>query len=466
MQQVNTIGRDYTLPQLIKFAAPAIFTDFALSLLRSLDDGLFITRYVGPNAMAAFSIFMSMMMILDSFSALLGGCATLCASKMGAGRGKEAAGDFTTVAIVTACFGIVVAFAGHLFLEPLLRFFGASDTLMPYCYDFANIALWYYPINLMGMLFSRFYVTAGKPKYSMYTMLGNAFCNIFFDWLFVARMGKGMVGVAYANLVGSTLCFLFGFIFYSSKSAEIGFAKPSRNPLKLIARVARVGFPPMISTLTLGISSTISNHVLMGVGGEAAISSYSIVNNIQFMFMSAFFGLYGAVGPLASYAFGEKNGKKLGRVLKQAIALTGLLALLIIALYLVGKNPVTALYVGSGEENTEMRAMIQDGLTVAPCGFIFFGFVVLAEHLFGAIHNTRAAAAVTAAESLIFSNISMLTLPRIFGIWGAWWHFTAHQFCAFLVALYYFRKHRNDYGYGKSGRADALEKPQGTITES
>ena len=466
MQQVNTIGRDYTLPQLIKFAAPAIFTDFALSLLRSLDDGLFITRYIGPNAMAAFSIFMSMMMILDSFSALLGGCATLCASKMGAGRGKEAAGDFTTVAIITACFGIVVSFAGHVFLEPLLRFFGATDTLMPYCYDFANIALWYYPLNLITMLFSRFYVTAGKPKLSMVTMLSHAFCNIFFDWLFVAKMGLEMKGVAYANLMGCLFCFFFGLIFYNTKFAEIGFAKPSRQPLQLIARVARIGFPPMISTLTLGISSTISNHVLLGVGGEAAVSSYTIVNNIQFMFMSAFFGLYGALGPIASYAYGEKNGKKLGRILKQAVLLTGLLALLIIVLYLIGKNPVTALYVGSDAANAEMREMIQDGLTVAPLGFAFFGFVVLAEHLFGAIQNTRAAAVVTAAESLVFSNISMLTLPRIFGIWGAWWHFTAHQFCAFLVALYYFFKHRNDYGYGKSGRADLLEKPQGEITES
>ncbi|MBR5501420.1 MAG: hypothetical protein IKV55_00135, partial [Oscillospiraceae bacterium] len=206
--------------------------------------------------------------------------------------------------------------------------------------------------------------------------------------------------------------------------------------------------------------------VLLSVGGETAVSSYSIVNNIQFMFMSAFFGLYGAVCPLASYAFGEKNGKKLGRVIKQAVVLTALLALLIISLYLCGRNAVTALYVGGENADPEMRQMIKDGLTVAPLGFAFFGFVVLAEHLFGAIQNTRAAAVVTAAESLVFSNISMLTLPRIFGIWGAWWHFTAHQFCAFLVALYYFFKHRNDYGYGKSGRADLLEKPQGEITES
>ena len=95
---------------------------------------------------------------------------------------------------------------------------------------------------------------------------------------------------------------------------------------------------------------------------------------------------------------------------------------------------------------------------VAPLAFIFFGFVVLAEHTFAAIHNSKASTIVTVCENLIFSNLSILTMPYLIGdMWGVWLSFPAYELVTFLVAAFLTWKNRDVYGYGKSGRATAFE---------
>ena len=454
----KSIGRDLTLLELAKVAAAPVFSQFALSLLNTLDNGLFISRFLGTEALAAFSLCMPLMMFMNCIMSLLGGCANHCSTRMGEGRTEEARGDFTTMAIVCVVFGICSATLVTVFMDPLLHFLGATDPkILEYCRIYAGVEVWFFPIQLVSMLFNRFYVPAGKPKFNMVATLTTACCNIFFDWLFVVKIGIGMIGVCIADLVGLVAVTIFGFIFYSGKTCEIGFGKPSKNVFWLIGRVFKLGFPQMVTTLSLSVNHLITNKVLLSVGNELAVSANTIVNNIQFMMMASFFGLYSATTPRASYAYGARDGKKLGRVIKQAIALTAILSAVIISIYLIGHGPIAELYFAS-DADPELRRHVNNGLMVAPLAFIFFGFVVLAEHTFAAIHNSKASTIVTVCENLIFSNLSILTMPYLIGdMWGVWLAFPAYEFVTFLVAAFLTWKHRDVYGYGKSGRATAFE---------
>ncbi|MBR5501419.1 MAG: hypothetical protein IKV55_00130 [Oscillospiraceae bacterium] len=456
--KTQSIGKEITLLEFAKIAAAPVFSQFALSLLNTLDNGLFISRFLGTEALAAFSLCMPLMMFMNCIMSLLGGCANHCSARMGEGRTKDARGDFTTMAIVCVVFGVISATLVTIFMDPLLHFLGATDPkILEYCRIYAGVEVWFFPVQLISMLFNRFYVPAGKPKFNMVATLTTAFCNIFFDWLFVANLGIGMIGVCLADLIGLVAVTVFGFIFYSGKTCEIGFGTPSKNVFWLIARVFKLGYPQMITTLSLSVNHLITNKVLLAVGDELAVSANTIVNNIQFLMMAAFFGLYSATSPRASFAYGEKNAKKLGKVIKQAIALTAILSAVVIGIYLIGHKPIAELYFAS-DADPELRRHVTNGLLVAPLAFVFFGFVVLAEHTFAAIHNSKASSIVTICESLIFSNLSILTMPYLIGdMWGVWLSFPAYEFVTFLVAAFLAWKMRDVYGYGKSGRATAFE---------
>ena len=158
------IGQDYTLPGLLKFALPAILNEFVLNLLYTVDDGLFITRYVGTAAESAFSILFPLFMMHGALSSLFAGVAVLAAKKMGEKKDEEACSDFTAVLLFVLGLGLVLSFLEFAFKEQILVLLGANDVIYPYAKSFINISSLYAALTLCGNIFARFYVPAGSPR--------------------------------------------------------------------------------------------------------------------------------------------------------------------------------------------------------------------------------------------------------------------------------------------------------------
>ena len=447
-KDVKTIGKDYTLSSLIRFTAPAILNEFMINCLYTIDDGLFITRYVGTNAESAFSILMPLFMMHGAFSALLGGVSTLVSRKLGEKRDEEAKGDFTAILLVSFALGLVIMLLEFLFKDNLLRLLGATDIIHPYAISFLNISCLYVPLTMLGNMFARFYVPAGAPKMELFSTMINVSTNIFFDWYFVVYRRIGMVGAAYANLIATTIQVLIGILFYSSKKAEVGFAKPSKNLLQLVLESCRYGLSTFFSNISVGIGSIISNYSLLHFGNEAYLAAYTIVNNISFTFMSAFFGLFGASGPLLSYAMGERNKKKLNHLFKIIFTEATMLIALTIVLYLIFSQPLAVLF--TGQAAADIKDLIDYGLKIAPYGFLFFGYNIGTRMCFTSLGNIRSSTLITILQEVIFSNLTIVLLPLIFGVKGVWFSFLAGNCFTLIFSIIVVYANRDNYGYGRS----------------
>ena len=447
-ENVKTIGKDYSLSGLIRFTAPAIINEFMINCLYTIDDGLFITRYVGTMAESAFSIMMPLFMIHGAFSALLGGVSTLVSRKLGEKKDDEARGDFTAILLVSFVLGLVIMLLEYLFKEPLLRLLGATDILLPYAKSFLNISCLYVPLTMLGNLFARFYVPAGAPKMELISTMINVSSNIFFDWFFVVHRRIGMVGAAYANLIATIIQVAIGLLFYSSKRAEVGFGRPSRNLLQLVFESCRYGLSTFFSNVSVGIGSVISNYALIHFGSEAYLAAYTIVNNISFTFMSSFFGLFGSSGPLLSYAMGEKNKEKLNHLFKIIFTEATMLIGVTIVMYLIFSKPMAVLF--TGQAAADIKDLIDYGLKIAPYGFLFFGYNIGARMGFTSLGDIRSSTVITILQEVIFSNLTVVALPLLFGVKGVWFSFVAGNLITLLFTVIVVYNNRNNYGYGRS----------------
>ncbi len=444
MNEVKTIGKDFTTRELIKFAAPPILAQFSMSLLSTLDDGLFISRFVGTNALAAFSIAWPVFMFFMALVELFNGASVLCSTKMGEGKNEEACRIFTSIVIMAAVFGCFVSMLGRIFMDPLIRFLGGTEILFPYIKAFLSIGVWYIPLILVNRIFSRFYVPAGNSKMSLYTTLLNAFCNFFFDWVFIVRMGIGMAGSAYANLIAHILLFGVGITFYSRKNSEIRFVRPDINFLSTLVQSVKLGFPPFLTNVAIAVNGFIANQVLLRVGGEESVSAYTIVNNIQFMFMSGVWGFTSAVSPIFSYAYGEQNHAKIRKTFRQTIELTTGLILLIVLLYYLGRMPLLSLYLKS-DAGEAVRQMASHGLIIAPLGFLFFGYNMMGIDTSLALHEKKISTVLSVLENVICANLTILILPYLFGIPGVWFAFPVGEIMTFGGTLFFLNKMRRSY---------------------
>ncbi|MBR2544911.1 MAG: hypothetical protein IKE93_01960 [Erysipelotrichaceae bacterium] len=451
MDETKTIGKDYSLGQLAGFAVPAVLNELVINLLYTIDDGLFISRYIGSNALAAFSILFPLFMMHNSPAILLGGVSSLASRKMGEGKSQEARADFTAMVLFVGVLGVLMGIIERVFMDPIIRLLGATEIIYPYACDFVRIGALYLPLTLISTIFRRFYVPAGKPKMELLTTVLNISANLFFDWYFVVYKRIGMVGTAYANLIATMVMVVIGLLFYSSRKCEMQFASPSGNLKPLLRESSRYGISSFLSNLSVALSSLVSNYVILHWGSEEYLAAYTIVGNIQWAFMGCFFGLFDTSGPIISYATGERNVEKLRKTFRQIVTLTAVLSGVLVISFLLFGGLVAELY--TTEEARNYKDLINFGMKIAPYSFLMFGYNLGARITFASLGNHKTSAALTFLQEVVLSNVTIVVLPLMFGITGVWFSFLLTNILMLFFSLGAVYVNRDNYGYGKSGKA-------------
>ena len=167
--------------------------------------------------------------------------------------------------------------------------------------------------------------------------------------------------------------------------------------------------------------------------------------------MAGYFGLFSATGPLLSYAYGEKNVAKLQRLYKQIVIATGLLVIVSIAMFYILGDPIAVLF--TGKAAASIKDLIVYGLRISPFGFPFFGYNVAARMSFSALGNFRSSSFITIMQEIVFSNLTIIVLPLLFGIKGIWFAFVSANILTLFVTAIVVYLNCDNYGYGKSGLA-------------
>ena len=451
-----TIGRDFTLGQLMKFVAAPVVTRLLVSFLSTLDDSLFVSRYCGQDALAAFSIAFPWFMFIDAIGMIMAAVSTVCSIRMGEKKNEEAKSDFTTMTLVA--FGVGLFFMTMLlfFKKQILLLLGETEIMFPYASTYFTVSRFYVPMIMVSYVFNSLYVVAGKPRWSMYSSTINIFCQFFFDYLFIVRMDMGIVGAAYANLIGNTLICLLGLVFYSNKSHEICFSKPHNRIWELSKTVFRYGRMQFFTSLAVALGSFITNQVLLDNGGEMIVAAHTIVSNFTFIFMNSFFGLVGSLSPIVGYAYGEKNATKLSRICKQSVVLVTVLMSLLFVIIFFGKNIALDLYL-TETSRPEIREMAYRGFYIYPLALIFFGYNVLVQDFANVLGRHKLSIFLSMMENVVFQNLTILILPRIFGLDGIWMNFPVTEILAFILTCYVVYQVKDEYGLGKDGIATAFD---------
>lgn len=436
MSNTTTIGKDFSLLELLKFVSLPVFTRLVVSFLSTLDDGLFISRYLGQYALAALSICLPLFMMVDALNMLMGSISTVCSIKMGEGKNDEANSDFSTMIIFVFSIGILLLIIFSVVLRPLLSFLGATELLFPYAVEFFHIYVIYLPIVLVNFIFNSFYIIAGKPKFAMFSQVINICFQIFFDWLFIVRLNIGMKGAAYSNLLGNIAVFIFALFFYLNKNNEIHLVKPKSNITDLLKSVLKYGRVQFFTSIAISISSYITNRVNLVLGQEELVAAYTIVSNVVWMFTSCYFGLLGSVSPIISYSYGEKNNSKFKKVCLQSITLIYSLVIFVILLIISSKKIILFLYL-TELSSDNVKNMVSYGLNIYPLSLLFFGFNVLVQEVANIIGEHKNSFILSLFENVIFQNASVIIIPLLFGAKGVWYVFVVCEILTFMLTLYF-----------------------------
>lgn len=201
-----------------KFALPAVIS-MLVNALYNIVDQIFIGQGVGYLGNAATTIAFPVVTIILAAATLLGaGGSAFAAIKLGEKKEEKAEQALGNVFILLAGIGILVAVLGMIFLDPLLKVFGATENTMGYAREYTSIILLGAPFNMLGIGLSNMARTDGNPSLSMYSIVIGAILNTILDPIYIFVFHWGVTGAAIATITSQILSAVVLFIYFVRRS--------------------------------------------------------------------------------------------------------------------------------------------------------------------------------------------------------------------------------------------------------
>lgn len=426
---------------LLQYAIPAIVAMVASSLY-NIVDGIFIGQGVGAGAIMGLAITMPIMNLSAAFGAMVGvGGSTLLSVKLGDKDYNFAAKILGNVITLNCIIGIGLGAVMLLFLDPILRFFGASDYTIPYARDFMVIVL-------IGNVFTHLFLglnamlrSSGKPKKAMKATIMTVIINIALAPLFIFVLHLGIRGAALATVLSQLIVLLWQFKLFSNPDELIHLRRDTyRLERRIVTGSLSIGLSPFLINLCACIVVIIINKQLVSYGGDVAVGAYGIANRMMFFFVMVVIGINQGMQPIAGFNFGAKHYTRLNQVLKYAITIaTGIWIVGFIVCVLLA-TPVASAFTNDEELLKEAAHALRVMNLVVP----IIGFQMITIGFFQSIGKAGISIFLSLTRQLLFLVPLLLILPNFFGLEGIWYSVPIADgtaaITAAIVLIYHMRK--------------------------
>lgn len=421
----NPLGTKPIGKLLVEFSVPAIISCLINSVYNIVDQ-VFIGQGVGYLGNAATTIAFPIMTILLAFGTLTGsGAGAYAAIRLGEKKHEQAEKTLNNAFWFSVLIGIVLMVLGLVFLTPILRCFGATETVLPYAIDYTGIVLLGTPFNMVAIVLSNLARTDGHPRLSMYGMLIGAALNTILDPIYIFVFHWGVKGAAIATVTSQIISAVVLTACFMRSIDQPQHMQLRKQYIKLDAKL-------IVKFLVLGISSGITQGVacLMQVvmnnslvyygnqspiGGDVALSAMGIVMKIA-MIMAAFgVGIGIGAQPILGYNRGAGHYHRIKKTYLLAIAFaTGLIFLCWIVCQVM-PEPIIGLF---GKENQAFTDFAVKCLRIYLFSIFCAGFQIVSTNYFQATGQPLKASILSMLRQLLLLIPLILILPLFWGLEG------------------------------------------------
>ena len=414
---------------IVKLAVPATLALLAKAVYNIVD-----TAYIGmlnsDVALTAVGVTLPLLLIMVSVENIFAaGAAVLAGRQLGAGDHDGASRTVTTVIGLSIAIGIALCAGGILFIEPLLRAFGASEASLPLAKDYA---FWMFIAALANLPAQSMNCAAraeSSVRVSSVAVITGALLNVLLDPVFMFDWGLGL-GVAGASMATTASQFVTFFIlagFYLSGRSVIKVRlKAFRPGWDLIKTVTLIGIPTAVIQICLSVASSLTNIAAAPLpGSDEIIAAYGVVQRLILIGCYMVMGFMQGYQPVAAYAFGAKNEERFA--LKGALVLTVLVELI----YILLSRPLILLF----NRNPQIVSCGQMLLISQVALYPAFGLCYMMTIPFQTIGSSRYGLVLSMIRQGLFYIPFILLLPRALGFTGICLSQPAADVLTLLVCL-------------------------------
>lgn len=402
---------------LMQYAIPAIIAMTASSLYNMVDS-IFIGKGVGAMAISGLAITFPFMNLSAAFGAAIGvGSSTLISVKLGQKDYKTAQEAFGNNITLNIIIGIVFATVCLLFLDPILRFFGASDQTIPYARDYMEVILAGNVITHLYFGMNAVLRAASKPRQAMFATMFTVILNTMLDPLFIYTFGLGIRGAAYATILSQFLAMCWQFYLFSNKNDLLHLRRGIYHLQKhLVKSIIGIGSSPFAMNTCSCLVVIFINTALVREGGDLAVGAYGIGNRIVFIFIMVTMGINQGMQPIAGYNYGAKKYDRMMKVV--GVAIVGASCVTTLGWAICEFFPEVCVRLFTNDE--ELVKVAVRGLRINAAVLFIIGYQMVITNFFQSIGKAKISIFLSLSRQLLFLIPAIIILSNLMGVDGVW----------------------------------------------
>lgn len=392
------------------YAVPSLIGLVAISTA-SIVDGMFVSRYVGADALAAVNLLLPYFTVLFGLALMLSlGGSIRAGHYLGAGDTAAASAIFSKSLVAVLLLSSVAALLGNAYDHALFRVLGAPDGLFPLMRDYFRVISVALVVQLGTLVVYYFVRLDARPLLATSAVVTGALANIALNAWFVAHLGWGVRGAAYATALAQLLQLAVLLSHFVSGKAGLSF-NPLQRGWNELRHSALGGASELVNEVSVGVVALVLNWLMVSRIGVHGVAAFTVVNYVTFASLMVYYGTADALHLLVSQNMGAGDPQRARAFLKCALGCAaGFGALLAGSLLLLGEHWLR-LFLSSSPQAVLSQAEVFLGL-VWPL-LLFNGANVVFTVYLAAMQRPLPASLLALSRSLVLPALLLFGIAQL-----------------------------------------------------
>lgn len=423
-----------------QYSVPAVVGMLVMALYNVVDR-IFIGQWVGPDAIAGLAVTFPIMNLATAIGVLVGvGSSSKVSIVLGGGDKPQAEmllGNAMTLTLVNAGVYILVF---SIFIDPMLRAFGASDATLPYGREYMLTLMPGLLLTNIAFGFNNIMRASGYPRRAMATMLLGAIVNVVLDPIFIRVFDMGILGAAISTDIAMAASAWFVMAHFTRRDVALRFRRGTYALRRdIVWGIVSIGAAPALVNAASCAINAIVNRTLGEWGGDRAIGAAGIMITFTSLIVTVVLGICQGMQPIIGYNYGAGQQHRLKRTYWLATGTSTLITLAGAVFGLFFPSAVARAFT----TDADLIAASDQALSLCLLCFPLVGFQIVSTAFFQSIGKAGKSIFLSLSRQVIFLIPLLLWLPGRYGLAGVWSSFPLSDLCATiataLLMLWQFR---------------------------
>lgn len=425
-----------------KFAIPGVVGLLFIGL-QPMIDGAVLGNFVGTEALASISIFVPIYTFMSALAVVVGvGCQAIVGMALGCKDYVKAHSAFKTAFWSLLVLALVMGCAFVVAAEPLCRFLGANEVLLPYTVSYVRAVSLFFPFMLLVFLCVYMLMAMGRPCFAMLVLGGTVVFNLFLNLLFVGVFHFATEGAALAT----GLSFAIGLVIMLPpllKKDSLVCLREGHFSFKLLRKMTYNGSSEGLSELSAAITIFLFNWVMMKNWGETGVAAFTSINYMLDLGVQMFVGLSEGIVPILSFNYGAGHLNRVKETLFLGFKTNVTIGIILFCVMFFGNEFVISLFFADG--GSHVLKITSTGAAVCAFAFLLNGSNILASSFFTSLGDARTSVSLSLQRGLLFVVLGIMIYPLIFGDNGVWLAVPLAELFTFVSTIYLLRKRLKEW---------------------